>query len=375
MPMVHESATVSLLRRRRLWLGALGAATVVALLFAAEQYLFRSALDQPGRIPMLVVSQLARWFLWLVAAPVLYLLVRHHQAGGRLRALAWTGGMSAAALGIALLHALATAGIDRVLDAGPGVRTLPLLDHVAALLTVDVLVSGLIVAFSLAKVNADRLRQRERRASQLAAQLAQTRLAMLRMQLRPHFLFNALNSVASLMHSDVRAADAMLTALSDLLRATLLAEGRQEVPLSRELELVERYLDIMRIRFGDRINARLEIEPGSRGALVPSFLLQPLVENAIRHGMQESMEPRHLVIRARRDRDDLLIHVLNDGAALPAGWAERHHAGLGLRMTRERLRVLYGERHRLELANRAEGGVQLALAIPFRYDEPSLPAA
>src|SRR5690606_34186210 len=153
----------------------------------------------------------------------------------------------------------------------------------------------------------------ELRAIHLGAELAQTRLQLLRMQLRPHFLFNTLNAVSSLMHEDIDAADAMLAALGDLLRAALRGDGSEEVPLHQEVELTRCYLDIMQLRFGGQLAASLDIAPDVRDALVPNMLLQPLVENAVLHGISRRRGSGSVQVRATRVEGSLLLEVLDDG--------------------------------------------------------------
>ncbi len=205
-------------------------------------------------------------------------------------------------------------------------------------------------------------RERELRATQLEAGLAQARLEALRMQLHPHFLFNTLNSISTLMHRDVEAADDMLAALSDLLRAALEHSAEQEVPLKDELDLLRRYLDIEQIRFGDRLRVRLDIDPQCLDALVPNLILQPLAENAIRHGIDPRTEPGSLVITATRSDSRLILRVSDDGPGIPDGVAIEE--GVGLSNTRARLQQLYGNPEALHLHS-APGGFIVTVTVPY----------
>lgn len=207
-----------------------------------------------------------------------------------------------------------------------------------------------------------RSQERERRALELSASLARARADALKMQLQPHFLFNALNSIAELVHRDAQAADAMIGALSDLLRLTLETSGEQELPLRRELDVVERYLTIEQVRFQDRLRVEMDIAPDTAAALVPNFLLQPLVENALRHGLQPQSTPGLLTLRARREGEQLRIEVADNGVGLQTEMPSRE--GIGLNNTRARLRELYGDRASLEL--HSENGVQVIVTLPFR---------
>ena len=207
-----------------------------------------------------------------------------------------------------------------------------------------------------------RAQERERRSLELSASLARARLEALKMQLQPHFLFNSLNAIAALVHKDANAADEMLGALSDLLRLTLESSGEQELPLRRELEVVERYLAIEKVRFGDRLNFAIDAAPETLPALVPALVLQPLVENAVRHGLEPLRRPGELTIRAERDGAVLRLLVTDNGAGLRAPSTPRE--GVGLANTRARLRELYGDAAALDLIS-SEEGLTVRIAIPF----------
>lgn len=209
-----------------------------------------------------------------------------------------------------------------------------------------------------------RYRAREVKASQMAARLTEAQLQVLRMQLQPHFLFNTLNAISTLIHKDAEAADRMLVRLGDLLRHTLTSSGCPQVSLKQEVELLERYLEIERIRFSDRLNVRLEIEPTVLEAQIPSFILQPLVENAIRHGIAPRAAAGTIEIRVRRNQDCLEVYVRDNGCGLPQEPAIKE--GIGLTNTRALLQQLYGSQHRFKLSNAPEGGAVVELMIPFR---------
>jgi two-component system LytT family sensor kinase len=207
--------------------------------------------------------------------------------------------------------------------------------------------------------------RRSREHEQLEARLAETRLQLLSMQLQPHFLFNTLNTIAELVHDDPDRADYMIAGLSDLLRRALDLGTAQEIPLEAELDLLSRYLDIQKARFGERLQVRTAIDDGARDAVVPVLLLQPLVENAIRHGLAERLAAGRIDIAISRAGAMLLISVTDDGpgaARNAAGQKER----LGLGNTRARLDALYGSDHRLELTNAPDRGARVLLEIPYR---------
>lgn len=211
-------------------------------------------------------------------------------------------------------------------------------------------------------------RDREVRASQLEARLAEARLAALKRQMNPHFLFNTLNSISSLMYVDPDAADAMLARLSELLRLALDADGEQEVPLARELAMLSRYLEIEKIRFEERLRVEVDIPPDLFDAQVPALSLQPLAENAIRHGIGRRPEGGTLRVLAARDNGHLRLRVEDDGPGLvePGKTGD----GIGLANLRARLAELYGPEQRLELSDRPGGGAVVEIQIPWRSSAP-----
>ena len=206
------------------------------------------------------------------------------------------------------------------------------------------------------------LRRREIADSQLQASLSEARLQALRAQLNPHFLFNTLNAISVLaMKGDGVRVTHTLSLLSDLLRLTI--DGLpQEVPLARELELTERYLEIQRVRFPDRLMVVCEIAPDVEDALVPSLVLQPLVENAVLHGVARQVEGGQITLRASRHDDQLELQVCDTG---PGFERDRGHEGIGLSNTRARLEQLYGAAHRISCENR-EKGACVSIVLPYR---------
>ena len=217
-----------------------------------------------------------------------------------------------------------------------------------------------------------RLRERELRTAQLETRLAQAQLQVLRMQLQPHFLFNTLHGISTLMHRDVEAADAMLTQLSELLRIVMTSDGEQETTLKREMDFLERYVDIQQTRFGERLKVHLDVDPEALDAMVPTLVLQPLVENAIRHAIAPRASGGRVEVAARRENGTLRLEVRDDGPGLPDGVAPRQ--GLGLANTRARLEQLYGTEHRVAFSRAPQGGLVVQLTLPFRQ-APTAPGA
>jgi len=210
-----------------------------------------------------------------------------------------------------------------------------------------------------------RFRDRELRSSQLQAQLEKARLQSLKSQLQPHFLFNTLNSISALMLTNVEAADRMITRLGDLLRISLETAGTQMTTLSRELEFVNCYIEIEKVRFEERLKVSIDVAPETLDATVPHLLLQPLVDNAIKHGIARLVSGGEIRISASQDDSDLHLEVRDNGP----GFREPSYSssgGVGLRITRERLETIYGQDQSVEIRSLPEGGVAARVCIPLR---------
>jgi LytS/YehU family sensor histidine kinase len=218
----------------------------------------------------------------------------------------------------------------------------------------------LVVGAAHAVHFAIRARDRERQAERLAVQLTTARLAALRSQLQPHFLFNALGGIAELVHRDPEAADRMLVRLSRLLRIALDESDSHVVTLARELECLEPYLELEKMRYGERLAAVFEVEPAAREARVPGLLLQPVVENAIRHGIAPRSAPGTVTIRARVVDTNVELEVEDTGLGMKSELA----LGIGLRNTRERLAAIYGTAAELEIYSRPNNGTRVRIRVP-----------
>jgi two-component system LytT family sensor kinase len=309
-------------------------------------------------------SQLAIWVAWLGIVPVVIWLRRRFPLSNLIVALpVHLAAIAVLCLGHALLAAwLSPMGPPLMIRAGyMWMRDLPFCTLFYGL------TFGLISALDFYR----QFRERELRASQLEAQLAQAELQMLKMQLHPHFLFNTLNGITGLVRDrDNEGAVQMLVGLSDLLRQTLENSGKQEVRLSEELEWLELYLKLQQMRFSDRLRARIAASPETLDALVPNLITQPLVENAIKHGLAMRSGPGTVTLTASCTGSTLEMRVSDDGAGLPAGWELSHCNGVGLNNTNARLRQLYGTASHLDVHNREGGGVEAVLSIPLRRQSP-----
>jgi LytS/YehU family sensor histidine kinase len=230
----------------------------------------------------------------------------------------------------------------------------------------------LLIGVAHALLFAERARQRERQTAELQGRLAQARLEALSAQLNPHFLFNALNSIAELLHQDPEAADRMLVGLAALLRRSLDTGRLQEVPLHEELRLLEHYVDLEKVRLGSRLRLDWRIDPATLDACVPHLVLQPLVENAIHHAVSRRATPGQVWVSVRRAERHLVLEVRDDGRGPRAHHTEPEHggdrisSGVGLSNTRARLECLYGADHRFDVEAAPDGGTIARLVVPFR---------
>jgi hypothetical protein len=218
-----------------------------------------------------------------------------------------------------------------------------------------------------------RARQREREAARLSGQVLEAELRTVRAQLEPHFLFNALNTISSVMYDDPAAADAMIGHLSDLLRGALGSGSAREVTVAAELENLGHYVALLRARFSDRLSIAIDAGPNVSHAAIPPLVLQPLVENAIRHGNASRGRPAAIEVRIAANSRTLDVVVHDDGPGVMAR-NDLFEKGVGLSATRDRLRLLYGDRQRFEVANDPAGGFTVLIAVPFRIADTAMSA-
>ena len=349
-------------RHRWLWMALYAVVwTVVGLLFTGHGVVHAGSDDLP--IPWLdLVSGVLDWYLWGLLFPVIWGVCRRFpfERGQLLLRLPIN---LASGLVITLAYLLLRLAKQQLLgieDGASGAFATDLLSGIEYYL----LIYFALVAVIHALASYKKLRDREVDASRLEAQLALAHLEVLKTQLHPHFLFNTLNAISSLMHRDVDAADRMISMLSDLLRLSLDNDRRHQVSLREELEFLDRYLAIEKIRFRDRLDVSIEVEDSCWDAMVPRLILQPLVENSIRHGIALRSAAGKVTIRAQRQEDGLVVTVWDDGPGIPRG-PEEVRFGVGLSNTQARLQQTYGEVHRFELRNAASGGFEVSLWMPF----------
>jgi signal transduction histidine kinase len=339
-----------------------------------HQKLARVSADNVPTERLLLVA-LGECYLWAALAILIFHLARRFPPEGRhwgRRLLVHvTAGIVAAAAHTFLAFVIRMIFFERFAENGFSVDVVQF--FFAVKFPSGLIIYALILGISLAINYYRQYRDRELRTSHLETLLAQTRLQVLKMQLHPHFLFNTLNAISALIHQDVDLADHMIARLGDLLRSTLQNADLQEVSLAQELDFIQPYLEIEQARLGSRLSVQIDIQPDTIDAAVPNLILQPLVENAIRHGIAPRSEPGRIEIRARRTRDTLHLQVCDNGPGLPNPSSEtgRREAcvpvasrGIGLANTRARLQQLYGDAHRFQLEN--GNGLEVTVSIPFR---------
>ncbi|HXE92165.1 MAG TPA: histidine kinase [Terriglobales bacterium] len=359
-------------RRWQRWLLILGAWTVTGLYFAGESYSYSTYLERPTEWWRFGIWWLTNFYIWAALTPLVLLLVRRFAFEPPHRRRDF-GIHTLGSLSLAALHSAIWIPVAPLVDLRPMRPNMSTWEIYTGYLAVDlhfnILSYWAILGIWHAVQYCRKSRERQLAAAQLERGLTQARLEALRMQLQPHFLFNTLHGISTLMHRDAEAANRLIVRLSDLLRLTLEHTGAQEIPLKRELEFLEPYLEIERTRFQDRLTVSLEIDPATLDACVPCLILQPLVENAVRHGIAPQSASGHIEIRAQRQNGMLRLEVRDDGVGLRQNGG-REGSGIGLGNTRARLEHLYGRTHRFELKPAPGGGLVVSLAIPFHEYQP-----
>jgi two-component sensor histidine kinase len=361
-------------RNRRLWLETaliFAAWAVFGLLLANQSYIQTALLGRQMPMEIALRRGLVEVSLWPFATLFIFWLVRRfpiergrvlpgiavHVAGAVVISLARTGVMLA--VGWYLPWA--------------AVRTLTFWPQFWGTSSQNFLIYALLLGIAHLVLYYRRYREREQAAEQLARGLTEARLQALKMQLQPHFLFNTLNAISALIPAEAKPARRMLARLGDLLRTTLEHEGKQEVTLREEIAFLEPYLEIEQARLEDRLTVVMNIAPDTLDARVPHLILQPLVENAIRHGIATRIEPGKVEISASRGPDDrfLQLEIRDDGRGMDRDTENRSRRGVGLTNIRSRLEQLYGAEHRFRLENQAGGGVLVRISLPLRRDATS----
>ncbi len=335
--------------------------SVVAFFFATQAYILG-----PDRTWAAAFAWAApRWYIWGALTPLVIGVDRRLPGRERLpRRLLMHAGLG-------ILWTAVFAAINMVVQWGLS-GTLAPIDQLffARNFHWNYLIYWLIVGVYLAWDSYAEMQRRELQSAHLEKLLAEARLHTLQSQLHPHFLFNTLNAISAYMEKEPRVARRMMAELGELLRFSLDHASRQEITLAEELAFLENYLNIERMRFEDQLTIEVQAEPEALEALVPGFLLQPLVENAIRHGITTRASAGHIAVTATRSNGQLALEVRDDGVGLPEGWQLTEHSGVGLSNTVARLEQLYPDRYAFRVDNAPDGGVRVAMTLPFKGQSP-----
>ena len=353
---------------RRLPIGTIVALCAVWGLWSAEQSIILTRLSGgtvTSYVRPLGLSMSTAAF-WALLTPLIMIVTRQIRDRTSSRPQ-WLAAHIGTFLILHVIDASAYSALTKIFAPEPR----PVLPLLFTLATFNVVTYSMIAVVTTALDYQDALRERGLRAARLEAQLALAQFQALRAQLHPHFLFNALNAISALIHKDATRADRMLARLSELLRLAIDTAATPEVRLIDEIEFVTRYLEIERMRFGDRLDVSVDLPVETYDAMVPNMLLQPLVENAVRHGVAPHPGPGRVEIEAARDGQRLGIVVRDTGSGMAAKTPNEERAGVGLRTTRERLEKLYGSAQELALVN-VPGGFETRVILPFRRHDDSI---
>jgi two-component system, LytTR family, sensor kinase len=334
--------------------------------FEAYNYVAIFMSEEPSFL-MLLALNMTYWWSWAVLVPGILWMARRF----RFARTTWRRSLGAHAVGVVAFtaaHTLLTVScrvlilhsMGRDADWRPELQRLFFLNFDWEMMTYWALV-GLSHALDLHRES----QERTLAAAQLETKLAEAQLQALQRQLHPHFLFNTLHAISALMHRDPDAADAMLARLSELLRLTLDRVAVQQVTLRDDLEFIEKYLEIERTRFGDRLQIRMAIDPETLDAAVPSLVLQPIIENAIRYGVAPRIGGGQVEITATRQGERLVLLVRDDGPGLSRAKREALTTGVGIANTRSRLEHLYRDQYRFDFDEAPGGGLIVTIAVPF----------
>jgi two-component system, LytTR family, sensor kinase len=338
-------------------------------LFDACQTVLVTRLESGHHASLLAVfaTELAGWLPWVLATPMVIHLARRYPIarGLTLRAV----GVHLAAFAAVSVIAEVWSTVLQLLFNPYGVRRPTFLHTWTVTLVFQVLTFliayALIVAVTFVVDARESMARQIAETARLNEELSKAQLAALRRQIEPHFIYNALNSIAGLVRDQLNdAAVSMIVGLSEFLRRALEDSHRSQVALQEEVEYLQRYVDIQKVRFGERLRVDVDIPAEVQGALVPNLLLQPLVENAIKHGISKRVAGGTVRVVGARQGSHLCLSVYNDGSSLPVDW-EATQPGVGLRNLRTRLKILHGGKSDLQLRRAAPGGVEVIVTLPF----------
>jgi len=362
-----SSSSHSIRRRSLTWALILAGWTLIVVTFSVQAYVFAVARGRPDNFwhEFLVAS--TEWYVWAALTPLVLFLCRRF----RIASQNWPRAVLlhlVAGIVISFLQLAIQVRLNFIVNPGYKMTYWRVLYFFATFkLHMNLLTYWVIVALNHGVYYYEQSRARELAWSRMEADLANAQLQVLNMQLHPHFLFNTLHSISTLISDDPQAARQMVLKLSDLLRASLNKIDQPEVPLHQELELLECYISIEQTRFKDRLIIEKEVHASALACAVPTMILQPLVENAVRHGIGKHRQADRIAIVAQRTNGRLLLEVRNCVGSVENG-GPAPVRGIGLANTRARLEQLYGSQYSFEIANRESGGVAVKLSLPAGGD-------
>ena len=357
------TTTARLMNRTNSWLAGFGVWTALAVLSSVQSVIFLNSIDQAVQWWPILLGRMADWYSCAVFTPAYFWLVRRYPIDRGHWKVSIPVHLVATSIFVILKYWMFLA-IMRQTEPGWAERSLQ--EVLARSFIFESIAFWSVLGIVHAIVFYEGFRDREVQAAELRAQLSASQLEALSAQLHPHFLFNTLQGISTLMHRDPRGADAMLARLSELLRRTLHRGERQEVPLEEEMELLGYYVGIMQVRFGDRLIFENRIDASITAALVPHFILQPLVENALQHGIARRAGAGRVTVSGARKNGSLVLSIRDDGPSQQSSQPVTITEGIGLGNTRLRLERLYGAEQSLTLSPMAGGGMLVELVLPYR---------
>jgi two-component system LytT family sensor kinase len=368
MPANEMVVRPALSRRARLGIGLFAVYTVIAVLMTGYRYLDDLTREIPGTFPRRALEEGTGVYSVFLLLPFVFLFAQRYlfERKGWLRlGLLHVAGAVLFSAAHTTMMAISRHFLAPLMGMGPydyGIMT-----YRYPMEFSNDLIGFTVIVGAYSFYQRLRIAQAQQLASaELQTKLVQAQLENLRLQLQPHFLFNTLNTISSVMYEDVRAADAMIAQLSDLLRLTLRASRAHEIQLAEELEITRLYLNLMQKRFENKLRVSYEIDPSLNGSLVPQLILQPLLENSLRHGMKAGSSAMDISIAAHRENGSLILQVSDTGCGLGEIDPSRIFGrGLGLSNIRDRLAHLYGNRQQFSISNRDSGGAEVTLRVPL----------
>lgn len=373
----EDSITKLIQQGRKGWLYLLGSWTAVVLFLSGHNLVIRLSMGGDIQIHKILAEQLFHYYFAFLC-PLIYMVAYKYRINRKQRAipvlvhiliiLLMAAGLWLITLFVSRLPGTATTSIAESIRKHLKLSRMGYLTSASAVYYFVILsVMSIIRLNRQQRIQEKKTKELQLQASDLKNQLMQSKLQALRMQLHPHFFFNALNSISSLIHDKQnQLAYKTIAQLGTLIRTTLELPQIQTVPLSKEMEIIDLYLSIERLRFPDRLAIKKKIVKDCQNALVPSLILQPIVENCIRHAVSVEKKKIWISIKAEKKQSKLIIEISDNGPGVPEGWSFENSSGIGLKNVRERLKVLYSKDFILDIISKETSGLTIRIVIPFQ---------